>query len=101
LHTITRWLIWSKDYKAQVLSQPDPGIGIMKHIEWDTWGFPGTGYTTVYLVFDLNDSLSWAASNHSEGTFIGIPCEVYRVRSLESHYYTVLFYTNTDWSDCN
>jgi hypothetical protein len=23
LHTITRWLIWSKDYKAQVLAQPD------------------------------------------------------------------------------
>ena len=101
LHTITRWLIWSKDYKAQVLAQPDPGNGIMKHIEWDSWGFPGAGDTTVYLVFDPNDSLSWAARNHSEGTFTGIPCEVYRVRSLESHYYTVLFYTNTDWSDCN
>jgi hypothetical protein len=100
LRTLTRWLLWSKDYKAQVLTQPDPGNGIMKHIEWESRGFPGAGYNTTYLVFDPNDSLSSAARNRAEGKFAGIPCEVHRVRSLESHYYTVLFYTNSDWSDC-
>ena len=101
LHTITRWLIWSKDYRAQVLAQPDPGTGIMKHIEWDAWGFPGAGYTTVYLVFDPNDSLSAAAKTDSYGKFNGIPCGVSRVRKLESHYYSVILYTDTDWSHCN
>jgi hypothetical protein len=28
LHTFTRWLLWSKDYKAQVPAQLDPGNGI-------------------------------------------------------------------------
>ena len=101
LHTITRWLIWSKDYKAQVLAQPDPGAGVMKHVEWDAWGFPGTGYTTVYLVFNPNDSLSAAAKNDSYGKFSGIPCGVSRVRKLESHYYSVILYNDTDWSHCN
>jgi hypothetical protein len=101
LHTITRWLIWSKDYKAQVLAQPGPGTGIMKHIEWDAWGFPGAGYTTVYLVFDPNDSLSAAAKNDSYGKFSGIPCGVSRVRKLESHYYSVILFTDADWSHCN
>jgi hypothetical protein len=101
LHTISRWLLWAKDYKAQVLAQPDPGTRIMKHLEWDAWGFPGAGYTTVYLVLDPNDSLSAAAKNDSYGKFSGIPCGVSRVRKLESHYYSLILYTDTDWSHCN
>jgi hypothetical protein len=73
----------------------------MKHIEWDAWGFPGAGYTTVYLVFDPNDSLSAAAKNDSNGKFSGIPCGVSPVHKLESHYYSVILYTDTDWSHCN
>jgi hypothetical protein len=53
-----------------------------------------------YLVFDPGDSLSAAAASHQPGKFNGIPCEVYRVRRLESHWYTVLFYTDEDWR-CN
>lgn len=101
LHDASRWLLWSKDYKAQVLAQPDSANGSLKHIEWDGWGFPGAGNTVVYLVFDPNDSLSAAAKSRSPGKFSGIPCEVYRVRRLENHYYSVLFYTNTDWDHCN
>jgi len=101
LPTITRWLICSKDYKAQVLSQPDPGIGIMKHIEWDAWGFPGTGYTTVYLVFDPNDFFMGRQKPFRRNIYRNTLRSLYRVRSLESHYYAVLFHTNTDWSDCN
>jgi hypothetical protein len=100
LRTTSRWLLWSKEYKTKVLAQPDSANGVLKHIEWDGWGFPGTGNTIVYLVFDPNDSLSAAAKSHSSGKFSGIPCEVSRVRSLESHYYSVLFYTDTDWGDC-
>src|ERR1035438_1742883 len=33
-----RWLLWSNDYKAQVLAQPDSGNGALRHMEWDGWG---------------------------------------------------------------
>jgi hypothetical protein len=101
LRTATRWLLWSKEYKTKVLAQPDSANGALKHIEWDGWGFPGAGDTVVYLIFDPNDSLSTAAKSHSSGKFGGIPCEVPRVRRLETHYYSVLFYTDTDWGHCN
>jgi hypothetical protein len=94
-----RWLLFSKQYKARVLAEPVRSNGEMRHIEWDGWGWVGID-TTVYLVFDPNDSLSAAAKSHSPGKFSGIPCEIYRVRRLESHYYTVHFYTETDWGHC-
>jgi hypothetical protein len=97
VRTTVRWLLWSKDYKAEVAKQPNSADGALKHIEWDGWGFPGAGDTVAYLVFDPNDSLSTAAASHSSGKFSGIPCEVLSVRRLESHYYSVLFYTDTDW----
>ena len=100
LRTTARWLLWSKNYKANVLAQPDSTNGTLRHIEWDGWGYPGSGNTVVYLVFDPNESLSTAASSHSAGKFSGIPCEVSLVRRLESHYYTALFYYDTDWSHC-
>ena len=93
LRTFTRWLFWSKDYKAQILAEPDPADGLLKHIEWDGWGYPGVGDTVAYLVFDPNDLLLTVKLN-------GLPCKVWRVRRLESHYYTVLFYTDTDWNRC-
>jgi hypothetical protein len=101
LRTASRWLLWSKEYKKKVLAQPNSTNGALKHIEWDGWGFPGAGDTVVYLVFDPDDSLSKAAQSHSPGKFSGVPCEVPRVRRLESHYYSVLFYTDTDWEHCN
>jgi hypothetical protein len=101
LRTTGRWLLWSKDYKAKLLAQPSPPNGTLRHIEWDGWGFPGAGNTVVYLVFDPNDSLFTAAKTNSSGQFGGLPCEVYRVRRLENNYYTVLFYTDTEWDSCN
>jgi hypothetical protein len=100
LHSTTQWLFSSKDYKAKVLAQLSPANGELRHIEWDGWGWGGND-TVEYLVFDPNDWLSAAANSHSSGKFRGIPCEVYRVRRLESHYYTVLFYTDTGWNSCN
>lgn len=101
IRTAARWLLWSRDYKSSVLAQPDPVNGELKHIEWDGWGFPGAGDTAVDLVFDPSDSLASAAQNHRSGKFSGIPCEVPSVRRLESHWYTVLFYTDQFWERCN
>jgi hypothetical protein len=99
VRTEGRWLVHSKRYKAEVLAQPNSATDELKHVEWDSWGFAGEG-TVVYLVFDPKDSLGVAAKGHSQGKFIGIPCEVPDVHRLESHWYTVLFYTNTGWGYC-
>ncbi len=100
VHTTGRWVIHSKAYKAKVLAQASPTNEELKHIEWDGWGFAGSD-TTVYLVFDPHDSLAMAAKSGQPGKFNGIPCEVPEVRRLEDHWYTVLFYTDTDWNHCN
>jgi hypothetical protein len=99
IRTAARWLASSRDYKEKVLSQSVPS-GELKHIEWDGWGWAGMD-TTMYLVFDPTDSLSEAASSHQSGKFNGIPCQVQRVRRLESSWYTVLLYTNEFWDRCN
>ena len=100
VRTTGRWLIQSRKYKAEILGQPNPANGELKHAEWDGWGFAGSGDTVVYLVFDPNDSLAAAAKSHSPGKYNGIPCKVPNVRRLENRWYTVLFYTGTDWNDC-
>ena len=69
-------------------------------MEWDGWGFPGAGDTNVYLVFDPSDSLISASKSRSPGKYKGMPCEIYRVRRLESQWYSVVFYTDTDWDHC-
>lgn len=96
LGTTARWLVRSHDYKARVLAQSDLTNGELKHVEWDDWGWGGQD-TTVYLVFDPTDSLSQAASSRHPGNYSGIPCEVFLVRRIESHWYTAQFYTNQDW----
>ena len=85
--------MWSQRYKSEVLAQSGGTTGELKHIEWDGWGWAGQD-TTVYLVFDSTDSLAVAAANHAPGKFNGTPCEVAQVRRLESHWYTVQFYTD-------
>ena len=100
MRTTGRWLIHSKTYKAKVLAQANPTNEEFKHLEWDGWGFAGSD-TTVYLVFDPHDSLAMAAKRGQPRKFNGIPCEVPGVRRLEDDWYTVQFYTNTDWSHCD
>jgi len=96
LRPIARWFFLSGVYKSQFFDQPDPLHGMLKHMEWDAWGFPGAGNTTVYLVFDPLDSLSTPAKTHSSGKPSGLPCEVAEIRKMESQYYAVMFYTDTD-----
>jgi hypothetical protein len=98
VRTTGRWIFHSSKYKAEVLGQPE-SHGELKHVEWDGWGFAGSGDTTVYLVFDPNDALA-AAKRNSPGKYSGIPCEVPEVHRLEKHWYTVMFYTNTNWAYC-
>jgi hypothetical protein len=95
-----KWLLWSSEYKQHVLGQPAPTNGEFKHVEWDGWGWVGAN-TTIYLVFDPTDSLSTAAKSHQPGKFNGIPCTVPWVRRLQSHWYTVMFYTDKNWSECS
>ncbi len=101
IRTVARWALWSHDYKSRVLAQPVAVNGELRHIEWDAWGYPGAGNTTVYLVFDPTDSLLAAAVSHQPGKLGGIPCEVPSVRRMESHWYTVQFYTDESWGKCN
>ena len=92
--------MWSYGYKKQVLAQPAPANGELKHIEWDGWGWAGQD-TTVFLVFDPTESLAVAATSRQPGKFNGIPCEVFLVRRLEGHWYTVQNYTDQGWGECN
>ncbi len=93
-----RWFLWSGTFKARVLAQRDRGDGEWKHLEWDGWGFAGAGNTTVYVVFDPHNSLAAAAENGSPGVvFTPDPVLVPRVRRLEESWYSVVFYTETDW----
>jgi hypothetical protein len=73
----------------------------LKHIEWDASGFAGVANNTAYLVFDPTDTLSAAAINDQAAKFNGVPCKARAIRRLEDHWYTVLFYTDQTWDQCN
>jgi hypothetical protein len=62
LRTNARWLAHSQIYKQQVLKQQTPRDGLLKHMEWDGWGFPGAGDTVVYLVLEIIHAESSSAS---------------------------------------
>jgi hypothetical protein len=94
-----RWLFHSRKYKTEVLTQPSLRNGELRHTEWDGWGMAGSD-TVVYLVYDPNDSLVSPARNHSGRNANGVACDVWQVHRLESHWYSVVFYTNTAWDDC-
>jgi len=95
-----RWMFDSKTYKAELLAIPSDSTSNLRHIEWDRSGFAGIANNIVYVVYDPGDRLSGAARQHSPGRFNGIPCEVFRVRRLESHWYSIDFYTDTAWDYC-
>lgn len=101
LQPILRWTLWSHRYRSELLAQPAPANGQLKHVEWESSGWGPIGPTIVYLVFDPADSLSAAAKSHLPGKFSGIPCEVPRVQRLESYWYAVTFYTEESWGERN
>lgn len=95
VRTAVRWFALSHDYKAQVLAQPASASGALKHIQWDGWGWAAQD-TTVYVVFDPNNSLLSTAAANTQARRYGLPCEVARIQRLESQWYTVQMYTNDD-----
>ena len=98
VRSTVRWFLWSKSFKAEVLSQPDRSDKGWKHIEWDGWGFAGAGNTVVYLVYNPSNSLAEAARTHSSGVVLTPDARVVpRVQRLENSWYSVVFYTQTDW----
>jgi len=91
------WLVWSRSFKAEVLAQPAPASGELRHMVWEQTGFAGVANETVYFVFDPTYSLSAA---RSPGKSNGIPCPFRLVRRLESHWYSVWFYADESWNEC-
>ena len=100
LRPLIRWHLRARQYKAELMTQPNPTNGELKHMEWDAWGFVPSGFNVTYLVFDPSDSLATAAKAGSQGRFAGIPCVVPRVYRLEKQWYGVEFYTDEDWRNC-
>jgi hypothetical protein len=97
----TRWILGSKIYKTEVLARPRSKSGELNHMQWDSWGFAGAD-TSVYLVFDPNDALAAKPEeNQYPGKFDGMPCGAASVHRLEKYWYSVKFYTDTDWDHCN
>ncbi len=94
-----RWFAYGRILKAEVLSEPNLRDSSLRHVEWEGWGFAGSD-TTVYLVFDPKNTLATAAKERMSGKFGDLPCQVYRIRKRESEWYTVQFYTDTDWDNC-
>jgi hypothetical protein len=98
IHSLVRWTFHSREFKARVLSrEPEPNA--LRHTIWTVGGFAGEN-TVIYLVFDPNNSLESAALSKKPGKFAGLPCEVFRVRRLESQWYTTQFYTDSEWDRC-
>jgi hypothetical protein len=100
LKSSSKWLLLSQRYKDKISALPSPADGLLKHIEWDSWGFPGAGNTVMYLVFDPANALEIASETKKPGMYPGLPCEVFQVKQMERNWYTVLFYTDTDWQHC-
>lgn len=96
LHFTERWLLHSKSYKAELLAQPSPPNGELRHMEWDGWGMFAQD-TEAYLTYDPSNSLSH--KDPLTGKFGSLHCDVWRVQRLEDHWYSVTFYTNTGWED--
>jgi hypothetical protein len=68
-----RWLFHSRTYKAEVLAQPSPQNGELRHVEWDGWGMLAQD-TQVYLTYDPSNSLSH--KDPLTGQFGSLRCDV-------------------------
>lgn len=94
-----RWVIWSREYKAQILAQPAALNGQFGHLRWDDYGGFGQDFTD-FLVFDPTDSLVTIEGNNSNKV-TGIPCVQFAAaRRLQHHWYIVSYpFFVGDWTD--
>jgi hypothetical protein len=90
IRTAFRWLLWSREYKRQVVAQTDSPNGDFKHIEWDGWGFAGMG-SSVFLVFDPSDRLRATERSYQPRKAVISECEGIEsvVHRLENHWFIV------------
>lgn len=98
-HLEVRWLTGSAKYKSELLAGPPTPASELRHMEWDGWGMAGQD-TSVYLVYDPQNSLASAARHNLSGKVSGIPCGVSGVGRLQDHWYYAVLYTNTFWEWC-
>jgi hypothetical protein len=60
------------------------------------------GRTQMYILFSIRQT---GSQQRQEMAYLekynGIPCEVFRVRRMERQWYTVQFYTDSDWTHCS
>ncbi len=73
IRSAARWLIWSHNYKAQVLAGPQPPNGELRNIAWDSGGMFAQDWD-AFLVFDPTDSLAHSARSLQPCKLNGIPC---------------------------
>jgi hypothetical protein len=85
----SRWFIWSRGYKLQVLTEPMPPDGHLKYIAWDSWGMFAQDFDE-FLVFDPTDSL--AAPHASRPQIVdgaqGVP---FVARRMERDWYLITY----------
>jgi len=84
-----RWLIYSSEYKALVLSQPTPPNGHLKYIAWDSWGMFAQD-SDEFLVYDPADSLA-KPNAPDPGITNGVDAGQFIARRLENHWYLVTY----------
>jgi hypothetical protein len=101
LRNEVRWMFHRNQYENQVLSMPHGFHGELQYITWDSWDLPFSGVTTIYLVYDPTDNLSQAYPSPAIGKPPGLPCRVEKIKQLENHWYTVRFFRNQEWENCN
>jgi hypothetical protein len=102
IRTFTRWTLFSHRYQTQVLAQPEPLDGSLKHMEWDGWGWAGMDFS-VFLVFDPTDALNESAAARQLAKVPRLPCAVSDVRKMDPHWYIVIFDAYIDqssWTNC-
>jgi hypothetical protein len=92
------WLLWSRQYKRDVLSSPGASAEL-SHAEWDGdgWGGAPVGDWMGYVVYDPSDALPRTDTNEPPIRIAGIPCDVVAVRRLEKCWYSVVTDMNQFW----
>ena len=91
IRSAARWLIWSHNYKAEVLALPELPNGELRNIEWDEGGMFAQDWS-AFLVFDPTDSLADPARGLRSCKLNGISCsEVELVRRMDSYWYIIFF----------
>jgi hypothetical protein len=94
-----RWLVLAASSKKQVLAQPPPATGQLRHLDWDGWGMFAQD-TEVYLVNDPANATLEIEKTKDGLMAKSVPCHFWRAYRLEPHWYALVYFTSTGWDDC-